>query len=39
MGRNHENENLLPGVFVYLLGAINKPGREYTRHGDVTLIR
>ncbi len=34
-----KNETLLPGVFVYRLGAINKRGREYTRHGDVTLIK
>ena len=33
------NENLPPGVFVYRLSAINKRGKEITKHGDVTLVR
>ena len=33
------NEKLLPGVYVYRLSAINKRGREISRHGNVTLLR
>ena len=37
-GRLH-NEYMQPGVFTYILAAVNKRGATYTRYGDVTLVR
>jgi gliding motility-associated-like protein len=33
------NEYLQPGVFTYILAAVNKRGATYTKYGDVTLVR
>jgi gliding motility-associated-like protein len=32
-------EKLIPAVFVYRIGAINKRGAVITKYGDITLIR